>query len=187
VIIPTVKIKKILYTTDLSPAAQYAFAYATSLAQSCGAKLALLHVIEAEPKLDNKILGYISSAELENIRKDHEADARSVLVGKLSGGTIRNVLKRLGEDTRKELEKSDFQTDEVLVERGNPVEEILKQAQDKDFDLIVMGSHGQGTFERAMMGSTARRVLRRSKVPVLVVRLPDEANIDTESTISVIS
>jgi nucleotide-binding universal stress UspA family protein len=37
-----------------------------------------------------------------------------------------------------------------------------------------MGTHGHGTLADAMMGSTARRVLRRSKKPVLVVRLPEE-------------
>jgi nucleotide-binding universal stress UspA family protein len=36
-----------------------------------------------------------------------------------------------------------------------------------------MGTHGQGTLADAMLGSTAQRVLRRSPVPVLVVRLPN--------------
>ncbi|MGD9197642.1 MAG: universal stress protein [Desulfobacterales bacterium] len=35
-----------------------------------------------------------------------------------------------------------------------------------------MGTHGQSTLEDVMLGSTARRVIRRSKIPVLVVRLP---------------
>ncbi|MCJ7830621.1 MAG: universal stress protein [Desulfobacterales bacterium] len=38
-----------------------------------------------------------------------------------------------------------------------------------------MGSHGHGGLVGAVMGSTAQRVLRRSKIPVLVVRLPEEA------------
>jgi nucleotide-binding universal stress UspA family protein len=38
----------------------------------------------------------------------------------------------------------------------------------------VMGTHGHGTLADVMMGSTARRVLRRSRKPVLVVRLPEE-------------
>jgi len=67
-----------------------------------------------------------------------------------------------------------FETDVIIVERGNPVEQILKQSDEKKCDLIVMGTHGHGTLADAMMGSTARRVLRRSKKPVLVVRLPEE-------------
>jgi nucleotide-binding universal stress UspA family protein len=37
-----------------------------------------------------------------------------------------------------------------------------------------MGTHGHGILEEAIIGSTARRVVRRSKKPVLVVRLPEE-------------
>jgi nucleotide-binding universal stress UspA family protein len=40
--------------------------------------------------------------------------------------------------------------------------------------MIVMGTHGYGVFKDALMGGTARRVVRRSPVPVMVVRLPDE-------------
>jgi nucleotide-binding universal stress UspA family protein len=65
-------------------------------------------------------------------------------------------------------------TDDVIVERGNPVEQILKQVEEKNCDLIVMGTHGYGTLEDAMIGSTARRVVRRSEKPVLVVQLPEE-------------
>ena len=59
------------------------------------------------------------------------------------------------------------------VRRGNPVEEIIKSAEEHNCDLIVMGTHGQGTLADVMLGSTARRVIRRSKIPVLVVRLPE--------------
>jgi nucleotide-binding universal stress UspA family protein len=67
-----------------------------------------------------------------------------------------------------------FVTDDIIVVRGNPVEEIIKCSKEKNCDLIVMGTHGHGTLADAMIGSTARRVLRRSLKPVLVVRLPDE-------------
>ena len=60
---------------------------------------------------------------------------------------------------------------EILVERGNTVAQILTQAEAIQADLIVMGTYGQGTFKDAMMGSTVRRVLRRSRIPVLVIRL----------------
>ena len=64
-----------------------------------------------------------------------------------------------------------FVTDEILVERENSVEQILKTADERNCDLVVMGSHGHGVIEEALIGSTARRVVRRSKKPVLVVRL----------------
>ena len=41
-----------------------------------------------------------------------------------------------------------------------------------DYDLVVMGAHGHGIIGSAMMGSISRRVVRHSKKPVLVIRLP---------------
>jgi len=38
--------------------------------------------------------------------------------------------------------------------------------------MIVMGTHGYGMFADALIGSTARRVVRRCKKPVMVIRLP---------------
>ena len=53
---------------------------------------------------------------------------------------------------------------------GDPVDGILSIARSDDADLIVMGSHGRRGLSRLVMGSTTEGVLRRSDVPVLVVR-----------------
>jgi nucleotide-binding universal stress UspA family protein len=60
------------------------------------------------------------------------------------------------------------------VKEGDPSDVILDNAHNGDFDLVVMGTHGHSAFVGAMMGGTARRVLRRCKIPVLAVRLPRE-------------
>jgi nucleotide-binding universal stress UspA family protein len=60
------------------------------------------------------------------------------------------------------------------VTRGKPVDVIVKTAEERNCDLIVMGSYGHGGLAGAIMGSTAQRVLRRSKRPVLVVHLPED-------------
>ena len=67
-----------------------------------------------------------------------------------------------------------FLINEIVVTTGNPVEEILKLAEKKESDLLVMGAHGHGILTGAMIGSISRRVLRRCKKPVLVIRLPGE-------------
>jgi nucleotide-binding universal stress UspA family protein len=43
-------------------------------------------------------------------------------------------------------------------------------ARKRRTDLIVIGSHGAGAIRRAMMGSTAERVVRHAPCPVLVIR-----------------
>lgn len=63
--------------------------------------------------------------------------------------------------------------EKTIVETGQPVEHIVRQAEKMDADLIVVGSHGQGMLADVTMGSTSRRVLRRCSRPVLVVRLPE--------------
>jgi nucleotide-binding universal stress UspA family protein len=163
------EIKKILYATDLSKNARYAFAYAVSLANLYGAKIILLHVLPEVPELvDKHVIGYISSERWEEIKKQHFQEAREALIGKRTDHiAIKKVLDQFSEHARES-------TDDVIVEQGNPVEQILKQAEEKNCDLIVMGTHGYGTLEDAMIGSTARRVVRRSIKPVLVVRLPEE-------------
>jgi nucleotide-binding universal stress UspA family protein len=86
----------------------------------------------------------------------------------------REVLGQFCEDVKSSHADQDFVADEILVIRGNPVDEILAQAEKRNCDLIVMGTQGHGILEDALIGSTARRVIRRSKKPVLVVRLPEE-------------
>ena len=174
-LLPKVEVKKILYTTDLSDDARNAFAYAVSLANRYDAGLTILHVIAEDPDLDTRVIGYISASQWEQIKEKNFDEARQALIGKQRPGrAIREVLGRFCEDVQSEMADVTFQTDEIVIERGEPVEKILEVAKDRNCDLIVMGSRGYGTFKDAVMGGTARRVLRHAKIPVLLVRLEEE-------------
>lgn len=59
---------------------------------------------------------------------------------------------------------------QVRVRRGEVTGVILDAARDLDAHLIVMGTHGRGGISRALLGSVAEGVVRRSPVPVLLVR-----------------
>ena len=174
--LPKVEIKKILYATDLSESARYAFAYAVSLADLYNAAITMIHVLPEIPGiLDKNVLGYISADRWEEIKSQHFEEAREALIGKRQDHlAIRDALHQFSENVKESHEGNGFVTDDIVVVRGNSVEQILAQAEEKNCDLIVMGTHGHGTLAGAMMGSTARRVLRRSAKPVLVVRLPKE-------------
>lgn len=56
------------------------------------------------------------------------------------------------------------------VRVGEAVAEILKYAEDKHIDLIVMGSHGRTGFSHLFLGSVAEAVVRRARCPVMVIR-----------------
>ena len=174
--LPKVDVKKILYATDLSENARYAFAYAVSLADLYNAAITFVHVLPEVPdRLDKSVIGYISEERWEEIKSQNVEEAREAIIGKRRDHlAIRDALHQFSEDVKEGREGEGFVTDDIIVVRGNPVEEILKYSEEKNCDLIVMGTHGQGTLADAMMGSTARRVLRRSPKPVLVVRLPEE-------------
>ena len=174
--LPQVDIKKILYTTDLSTSARYAFAYALSLAKQYRAQLLFLHVLPEVPDMvDSHVVGYISAERWEAIKSQHFDDARHALIGKKrDSAAVRAVLDRFREKARGLNDDISLLADEIIVDHGNAVERILYQAKARSCDLIVMGTHGTGSLADAMLGSTARRVIRRSETPVMVVRLPDD-------------
>jgi nucleotide-binding universal stress UspA family protein len=172
--LPKVEVNKILYATDLSENARYAFAYAVSLADLYNASITIVHVLPEVPDiLDKNVIGYISEERWEEIKSQNIEEARDAIIGKKHDHrVIRDALHQFSENVKESREGEGFETDDIIVVRGNPVEEILKYSKERNCDLIVMGTHGHGTLVDAMMGSTARRVLRRSPKPVLVVRLP---------------
>ncbi|MFZ0613325.1 MAG: universal stress protein [Desulfobacterales bacterium] len=159
-------IKKILYATDLSESARHAFGYAASLADRYGAKIVILHVIEDfSPSVTFQLATMFGEEKWKEVR-NHQAE--EVLE------SIRKRLEKFCREASPDAVACDFAAGDILVKTGEPVNEILEQAEQTGCDLIVMGTHGQGMFAEALMGSTARRVVRRSQTPVLVVRLPEE-------------
>ena len=172
--LPKVDVKKILYATDLSENARYAFAYAVSLANLYNAGITMIHVLPEVPALlDQTVIGYISEDRWKEIKSQQMDEAKEALIGKKREHlAIKEALHQFSEDVKQQQAGDGFTTDDIIVLRGNPVEEIIKSAAEYNCDLIVMGTHGHGTLEDVMLGSTARRVIRRSKIPVLVIRLP---------------
>jgi len=172
----TVNIKKILYATDLSENARYVFGYAVSLAEKYSASITMLHVVHEVPMLaDISVTGYIDADRWEQIKKHHLNEARQALIGKKKEHlAVKDVLDQFAENARNAEGTANFSLDDVIVEIGNPVELILEVAENRNCDIIVMGKTGQGLIEGALMGSTAARVVRRSKKPVLVIRNPDQ-------------
>lgn len=160
------EIRKILYATDLSETARHAFAYTASLANRYGAGVTILHVLEESSSYrDSLVMNIIGEDKWNELRKANEQRALE---------TIKTRLQKFCEDVSAQLPACPFITDNVVVKIGHPVEEIVKVAEKGDFDIVIMGAHGHGLLEDAMIGSTSRRVLRRCKKPVLIIRLPRE-------------
>ena len=158
-------IKNIFYATDLSDNARYAYRYAAGLAQQYGAQITILHVVEklsAETFL--QIQGYVGEEKWKKLQEEKQADFIS---------TIRGRLESFCDEISSEMDACTFQVDKIIVKEGIAADEILHQAELNGADLLVMGTRGFGMFKDALMGGTARRVVRRSSIPVLVVKLPE--------------
>lgn len=170
-----ISFQKILYTTDLSENGRYAFNYAASLSNIYNAELTVLHVVEDGAELDKRLLGYIKDDLWEEIKKRDLQEAIDTLFNRKreNAAIIHKCVEDMCETVQEDLPQETYVKYDVAVKLGHPVEQIIEFAEQGSYDLIVIGSHGFDTLKDAMLGNTVRRVLRKSKVPVMVVRLPE--------------
>jgi nucleotide-binding universal stress UspA family protein len=161
------QINNIFYATDLSENARYAYNFAASLAQQYSARITILHVIEkltAETFL--QIHGYVGEDKWKKLQEEKQADFIAQIKGRLNS---------FCDEISSDVDACTFQVDKIIVKEGIAADEILHQADLNNADIIVMGTRGSGMFKEALMGGTARRVVRRSTLPVMVVRLPEDS------------
>ncbi len=146
----------ILAATDLSKASEPALRHATALAQALGARFTLLHVFDPTP-----------------------------LVPPIALPPPRAVEEQLAEEMRRRIEEAlaklrarlfpeNLQVETVVLRAANPAAAIVEEAERRDADLIVLGTHGRTGLTHVLVGSVAERVVRHSPVPVLTVRAPLE-------------
>jgi nucleotide-binding universal stress UspA family protein len=150
----------------MSDTSNYAFSYAASLANRYDALITIIHVLKNPmPTSENLVTNVLGEKKwLETL------DSKKTMVVE----NIRSRLEKFCDETKTEMSSCPFLMKEVIAKIGNPVEAILEEINDQNYDLVVMGAHGHGTLAGALMGSVSRRVLRRSQTPVLVVRLPEK-------------
>lgn len=170
------EIKKILFPTDLSRSSRHAFEYAVSIANRYGATITLLHVMEEVSRsADVRLKELLGEERWRELQESHEQEARQIMIGKQrQGAMIREGLGEFCERIEADLGEIDFKTEEIVVARGNVVDEILSEVHSRGCELIIMGYHVRGKLGEAVLGSTTRRLLRRSKIPVMLVQLPEK-------------
>jgi len=172
--LPTIQIKKILYATDLSETAVHAFAYAVSLADTYGAGITILHVFSGFIG-ETYVTSMINPETWKEIQEKHYSEVREKLIGKRRDHmAMQEVLQAFSDEVRAKADDQTLATDEILIKNGDPSEVIVQTAIEQHCDLIVMGTHGHGAIANVFIGSTAKWVVRHSKIPVLVIRLPEE-------------
>jgi nucleotide-binding universal stress UspA family protein len=139
--------RNIVIATDGSENTQKAISYGIEIAKLSGATVHALYVLDT-----TSFSSIPMDAGWEEIYE----------ILKTEGKKAVNQVKERGE-------ASGLEVREVLSE-GHPSNEIIDFAEDNNADLIVMGTLGKTGLDRFLLGSVAEKVVKNSKVPVLVVR-----------------
>jgi len=138
----------ILVAVDLSPASAKVVEAAGRVAKLTGAKVYLLHTAEPEPDF----VGYDAGPEVvrTQVAREFRREHREIQA-------LADKLRNDGLDAT------------ALLIQGPTVETTLKEAENLDAELIVVGTHGHGAVYDVLVGSYSAGIIRRSKRPVLVV------------------
>lgn len=142
-------IRHILCPVDFSRTSDAALEQAGMLAQRFGADLTVLHVVY-DP-LDATCL-HVPHPPQEQLREE----------------MIREAERELQARLRRRLR--DLPRAKTAVVVGPPFREIVRYAQERQVDLIVMGTQGLSGLGHLIIGSTAERVVRTAPCPVLSIR-----------------
>lgn len=142
--------EKILFCTDFSESASFAFHFALRAAKrNPGAELILFHVL---PEPDAQFWkGYIYEVG------DMDAKARADIEARIA----EEYTSRLPEGISLKVE----------MRMGDPARSILDYAEAEGVDLIVLGRQGHEPITQWLLGNVATKVARKSLCPVLIVPL----------------
>lgn len=142
----------ILVAIDLSPASKKVIEAARGVADLTGATVCVLHVAEPEPDF----AGYDTDPDVvqtpvaEELHREHRA--------------VQAFASELREDGISAT---------ALLIRGPTVKTTLKEAENLNAGMIIIGSHGHGAVYDMLVGSYSAGIIRKSRLPVLVVPVQD--------------
>ena len=152
--------KKILFPTDFSPAAETAFVYALNLAKALKAEITTLHVYQ----LPDVNTGHLPIT-LSNIYHSIELEAFENYRDSVP------ELRKIAQDHNLE----NIPVNHVLVE-GKPIPNIISTAKKENVDLIVMGTKGATGLKEVFVGSVAGEIMEKANC--LVLGIPENSVFD---------
>src|SRR5659263_54031 len=139
--------EKILIATDGSEYTKNAVDYGIDLAKIAGAKLFTTYVVD--------------TAAFASIPMDAAWESMYELLRQEGDLDMKYVAEKAGEEG--------LEVEANIIE-GHPADEIIKYSEKNSISLIVLGTLGKSGLDRFLLGSVAEKVVRNSKIPVLVVR-----------------
>jgi nucleotide-binding universal stress UspA family protein len=123
-------------------------AHGLALAKSVGAKVSVIFVVEPFSEMSGRFLEAV--ARYAELRKEQAASALN---------QVANAAREAG-----------LSCETIQVENAQSDQAIVRAAEDKGCDLIVMSSHGRSGLSMLLIGSVTNKVLTHAKIPVLVAQ-----------------
>lgn len=141
--IPELKLNRILVPVDFSEPSRKALHYAISFAQQFNAKIFLVHVLET----------FVAPEVVES-------------------GLLNTQIRESASGQLTQWQKEAARHTETTIDlrQGSPHWEIVRAADERNINLIIVGTHGRTGLSHLFIGSTAERVVRHAPCPVMVVR-----------------
>ena len=152
------KLSKILVAIDGSHASFDAVDYAIMLAKQHNSQLILLHVLHP--------VEYYSSLQFFEVQQPQDSSVLIEQAKTEANKWFDDIKKKIRENT---LEKP-IKIETTIIVSTTIVDSILDYAEDKDVDLIVIGTRGQSGIKKLLLGSTASGVVTYSSCPVTIVK-----------------
>jgi len=147
-------IKKIMVPSDGSKTAQRATRYAIDLAKQLKASIIVLSVVDQRSLIANTVPPSRTARHTIEPIEDYLQEAAQKYTGEI----------------KKLCAKSGVAA-EIIITRGHPVVEIVKEAKRSKANIIVMGSHGRSALSATVLGSVSYGVIHNdTTIPVLIVR-----------------
>jgi nucleotide-binding universal stress UspA family protein len=140
--------KKILVPLDGSELSESVLEHVIMIAKSC--RIPEVILLRVRKPLDNKVKFALNPEIANELDQAYYDEFANYLEG---------IAKKLEK-------KGIFAKTEVLA--GRPAEEILKYSHNKNIDLIIMSTHGRSGFSSMVFGSEANKIIRQTKIPVLL-------------------
>jgi nucleotide-binding universal stress UspA family protein len=144
--------KRILVATDFSKPSQDAADAAVDLARQLGADIFLFHAINPIPMSTSGIGVVASGLEAPTLEAYLNLKAKAAIDLEATRLTEKGALKV-----------------DSGIGHGSPADQVARTAVEGDFDLVVTGTRGRTGISRAVLGSVAEGIVRRSNVPVLTI------------------
>lgn len=142
-------LKRVLFPTDFSEVSEGILDWLVGLKEVGLKEIVLVRVINL-----TKVVGVTAGFDVDSWIKHEEKENEEKLAEKV-----------------KILEDNGIRASYVSpIPRGDPVSEIIKSAQNEKVSLIIIGSKGKGFLKEILMGSVSEGVVRKSPVPVMLVK-----------------